>query len=241
MSDRSVLILNWHGIGRPQHDLDDGEDRTWVRTTTFERILDAVASRPDVRHTFDDGNMSDVEIALPRLVERGLTAQFFVLAGRIGEGGRLDEGEIRKLVDAGMTVGSHGWAHRDWRALSPADTHDEYRGALATLTAIIERPVDAVAIPFGSYDRTVLRSLRHSRVRRVYTSDGGRTRPDRWLQSRFSVRHDTTADDVRRMLEDRPSARNRALRSTVLWAKRNRFSPAEKASQLGNGRVRHRD
>jgi peptidoglycan/xylan/chitin deacetylase (PgdA/CDA1 family) len=233
MSDGTVLILNWHGIGRPQHGLDEGEHLTWVETDAFERVLDAVGSRDDVRITFDDGNVSDVEIALPRLIERGLTAQFFVLAGRIGEVGRLDEGGIRKLVEAGMTVGSHGWAHRNWRTLTLAEMHDEYRGALATIAAVTDQPVDAVAIPFGSYDRGVLRSLRHSRVRRAYTSDGGRTRTDRWLQSRFSLRHDTTADDVRRMLDGHPPARNRAIRSAVLWAKRNRLSPARKGTAQG--------
>jgi peptidoglycan/xylan/chitin deacetylase (PgdA/CDA1 family) len=233
MSDGSVLVLNWHGIGRPQHDLDEGEDATWVQTSAFESILDLVATRDDVRMTFDDGNISDIEIALPRLVERGLTAQFFVLAGRIGEMGRLDEGGVRKLLDAGMAVGSHGWAHRDWRTLAPGETRAEYRDALATLAEIADRPIDAVAIPFGSYDRAVLRRLRHGPVRRVYTSDGGRTRPDRWLQSRFSVRHDTTPDDVLRMLDERPSARSRAIRAATLLAKRQRPSPARRGPRQG--------
>ncbi len=40
----------------------------------------------------------------------------------------------------------------------------------------IGEPVSSVAIPFGSYDRRVLRRLRGAGLRRVYTSDGGRAR-----------------------------------------------------------------
>lgn len=234
MKDESVLVLNWHGIGDPPRNLDPGEENTWVATAAFESVLDAVARRPDVVITFDDGNISDVEIALPRLLERNLAAQFFLLAGRTGEPGRLDEAGIRKLADTGMTIGSHGWAHRDWRGLRSSETLDEYGRALEVLERVADKQVDTVAIPFGSYDRAVLAHLRERKVRRVYTSDGGRTDPGRWLQSRFSVRNDTTADDVRGMLAHRPTTSERVRRSAVLWAKRNRPTPAGIGSVRGN-------
>src|SRR3954471_13664576 len=104
-----VINLTVHGIGDPPRDrtLDPGEDRTWVTVEQFEQVLDAVVGRPDVRLTFDDGNASDVEIALPRLLERGLSAEFFVLTGLLGEPGRLAVDDARLLREAGMRVGSH--------------------------------------------------------------------------------------------------------------------------------------
>ncbi|MFD1047214.1 polysaccharide deacetylase family protein, partial [Kibdelosporangium lantanae] len=80
-----VINITVHGIGDPPRELDPGEDRTWVTTDQFTQVLDAVVGRDDVRLTFDDGNASDVEIALPELVARGLTAEFFVLAGLLDE------------------------------------------------------------------------------------------------------------------------------------------------------------
>ena len=62
-------------------------------------------------------------IALPALRERGLTATFFVVAGRLGEPGFLDERGVRALADAGMAIGCHGMRHRPWRGL------DERRAA----------------------------------------------------------------------------------------------------------------
>ena len=82
-----------------------------------------------MRLTFDDGNASDVEIALPRLLERGLTAEFFVLAGRLGEPGRLTNDQVGELIAAGMAIGSHGWAHRDWRRIDAEHAIEEFHDA----------------------------------------------------------------------------------------------------------------
>ena len=68
----SVVNLTVHGIGPTDRPLEPDEDKTWVTVEQFEQVLDTAVGRPDVRITFDDGNASDVRIALPRLVERGL-------------------------------------------------------------------------------------------------------------------------------------------------------------------------
>ncbi|GLW08785.1 glycosyl transferase [Microtetraspora sp. NBRC 13810] len=219
---RSVVNLTVHGIGPPGRPFEPDEELTWVSVERFEQVLDAVAGREDVRITFDDGNASDVEIALPRLLERGLRAEFFVLAGLLGEPGRLDAGGVRELVRAGMNVGSHGWAHRDWRRLDPAQARQELDDSHRVLTGLTGRPVSRVAIPFGSYDRRVLGRLRRARVSRAYTSDGGRARPDSWLQPRTSLRHDLDLDWTRRVLDDRPSLPLRARRIAARAVKRAR-------------------
>ena len=106
-----------HGIGRPARALETDEGHVWISVEQFEGLLDTAVGRPDVTVTFDDGNISDLEIGLPRLLERGLKARFYVCAGLLGEPGRLDEEGVRELHAAGMVIGSHGWAHRDWRSL----------------------------------------------------------------------------------------------------------------------------
>ncbi|MFG2036662.1 polysaccharide deacetylase family protein [Dactylosporangium sp. NPDC048998] len=186
----SVVNITVHGIGPTSRTLDPGEENTWVSVGQFERALDAAVGRDDVRITFDDGNASDLEIGLPRLVERGLKAHFFVLAGEFGKPGRLDVDGVRELLRAGMSVGSHGWAHRDWRKLTDAEAEREIGEANRVIGEITGEPVKEVAIPFGSYDRVVLTRLRRAGMRLVYTSDGGRARTGQWLQARNSLRHD---------------------------------------------------
>jgi peptidoglycan/xylan/chitin deacetylase (PgdA/CDA1 family) len=218
----SVVNITVHGIGPTDRDLDPGEDLTWVRVDQFERMVDAAVGRDDVRLTFDDGNASDVEIALPRLLERGLTGEFFVLAGRLGEPGRLSPDGVRELVKAGMSVGSHGWAHRDWRRLDAPQAAEELADAHRLLEDLTGQPVTRVAIPFGSYDRHVLRRLRRARVSRAYTSDGGRARPGSWLQPRNSVRHDLDAAWIAQVLDGRAALPVRARRLAARTLKRVR-------------------
>jgi peptidoglycan/xylan/chitin deacetylase (PgdA/CDA1 family) len=217
-----VLILTVHGIGPAPRTLDPDEDRTWVTVEQFEQVLDAVVGRIDVRLTFDDGNVSDVEIGLPRLLERGLSAEFFVLAGLLGEPGRLDAADVRKLHEAGMRVGSHGWAHRDWRRIDPSLHAQEFRDSRRALGELTGRSVSRVAIPFGSYDRHVLRHLRRTGVTRAYTSDGGRARPDSWLQARTSLHADIGPEWIRSVLDGRPSRSLRARRVVARGFKRVR-------------------
>jgi peptidoglycan/xylan/chitin deacetylase (PgdA/CDA1 family) len=186
----TVVNLTVHGIGRPLRALDPGEDERWVTVEQFERVLDAVAERPNVHLTFDDGNSSDVEIALPRLLERGLVAEFFPLAGELGGRGRVDRDGIRELAAAGMTIGSHGWAHRDWRQLNGRHLKQELAEAPRLLADAVDRPVERVALPFGFYDRRVLEALRRAGVARAYTSGGGTAREGGWLQPRTSLPYD---------------------------------------------------
>jgi N-acetylglucosaminyl-diphospho-decaprenol L-rhamnosyltransferase len=222
---RSVINITVHGIGPPGRELHPCEDRTWLSIAQFERLLDAVAQWSNVRITFDDGNVSDVEVALPRLVERGLTAEFFPLVGALGERGRVDHAGVRVLLDAGMAIGSHGWSHRDWRRMDDAQAREELDDAHRVLGELIGRPVSHVSIPFGSYDRHVLRRLRVAGVTCVYTSDGGRARPDAWLQARTSLRQDMDAAWIARVLEHDTSLTRRARNSAARAVKRLRGSP----------------
>jgi len=222
-ANRFEINITVHGIGRTDRELEPGEDQTWVSVDQFERMLDAVTDRSDVRITFDDGNASDVKVALPRLMERGMTAEFFLLAGMLGERGRVDHCGVRALMDAGMSIGSHGWAHRDWRQIDDAQAREELDDARRLLGELTGRPVSRVAIPFGSYDRRVLRRLRAAEVTRVFTSDGGRARPDAWLQPRTSLRHDLDAAWITRVLEPYPSLIRRSRGGAAQATKRLRW------------------
>jgi peptidoglycan/xylan/chitin deacetylase (PgdA/CDA1 family) len=215
----SVVIVNVHGVGTPGRDLDPGEDVAWISVAQLEMVLDAAAGRPDVRLTFDDGNASDVEIALPRLVERGLTAEFFIAAGLLGDPGRLDKDGVRELVRAGMPVSSHGWAHRDWRRITPEQVHEEFVEAPRVLTELTGASVTRHSIPFGSYDRKVLGRLRQVAATRAYTSDGGRTRTGSWLQARTSLRHTIDEQWIKTVMFGTPSVQQRVRRLAATTVK----------------------
>jgi peptidoglycan/xylan/chitin deacetylase (PgdA/CDA1 family) len=172
------LILNLHGLGEPHSSVELQERRYWWTRAAFENLLAQAADRspdadPRIVITFDDGNASDVLVALPELVRRRMTASFFVCAGRVGKQHYLDAEMIKELVGAGMSVGSHGMDHQDWRRLDAAQLDLEIGTARRQLEDLTEQRVTTVAIPFGSYDRRVLRRLNQERWKCIYTSDRG--------------------------------------------------------------------
>jgi peptidoglycan/xylan/chitin deacetylase (PgdA/CDA1 family) len=180
------LILTFHGLGEPPRSVGDPERMVWIPLEWFEAIIDAPLNHA-VSVSFDDGNSSDIEHALPALMRRGLTARFFPLAGRIGQQGYLDAADIAGLSAAGMRIGSHGIHHRDWRKLSDSALQEELTSSRGALAAIIDADVTEAACPFGSYDRRVLRALRTAGYGRVFTSDGGVNATGAWLSPRTTV------------------------------------------------------
>lgn len=217
------MILTFHGIGTVQRPLDPGEDEVWLRSEEFAPVLDAAARDADrVRLTFDDGNASDVEIALPELRARGMRATFFVVAGKLGEHGYLDEGGVRALADAGMGIGCHGMRHRPWRHLTDADLREELVDARRLIESVVGRPVHEAACPFGSYDRRVLGSLRAAGYKRVFTSDRGWARPGAWLQARNTLRTDAATAAVGQLLAQRTALHVALPRQARLTVKRLR-------------------
>jgi peptidoglycan/xylan/chitin deacetylase (PgdA/CDA1 family) len=191
-----VLNLCFHGIGTPGRELEPDEDQFWVEPERFAGMLDVAVAHPAVRLTFDDSNESDVAHALPALRERGLTASFFVLAGRIGQHGSLSAADGRTLADHGMTVGSHGLGHRDWRTLDDAGLRAELAESAQQISRAAGTRVTQAACPFGSYDRRVLTAVRRHGYERVYTVDGGSARAGAWQQPRYTVLASDTAADI---------------------------------------------
>ena len=217
-----VFNLCFHGIGTPGRALEVDEEHYWIEIGQFEEIL-AVAQRyPFIRITFDDGNASDARHALPALLRSGLTATFFVCADRLDQPGSLSSADVRELADAGMTIGSHGLAHRPWRTVGDEDLRAEMN-ASQIIAEAARTPVREAACPFGSYDRRVLRALRNHGFSRVYTVDEGHARPDAWLQSRYTIRScDFAADVERRACPSRRDSLASALRSGKNLLKRLR-------------------
>ncbi|MFN0030179.1 MAG: polysaccharide deacetylase family protein [Acidimicrobiales bacterium] len=205
-----MINICFHGIGIPGRRLEPGEDRYWIRSDTYYTLLDEIASRSDVHVSFDDGNASDVEIGLPGLLERGLSASFFVVAGRVGGAGSLCQDELRELQRQGMEIGSHGMDHRPWPDLRNEARHDELEGARHRLEELLDAKVDTAAVPLGRYNRRLLNDLKRLGYRRVYTSDRRHScSPDAWLQPRFSVRKQDTVSNLRAEVLGQPPASRR--------------------------------
>jgi peptidoglycan/xylan/chitin deacetylase (PgdA/CDA1 family) len=224
-TDRHDQVLNlcFHGVGSPERPLEPDEDQYWLRTDRFEEILEVIRKYSSTRISFDDGNASDVTEALPALLARDLHGVFFVIADRLDRPGSLARREVQTLIHAGMGVGSHGMYHRPFRTLDDAELQAELVDAGKILAQVAGQPAQQLACPFGSYDRRVLNAARRYGFKRVYTVDGGPAKEGAWLQSRYTVRCDDTAETIERLLASpRGSALALALRSGKSGVKRLR-------------------
>lgn len=226
MSPPAAIGIIFHGLGAPGRALEPGEAPYWIDTARFEDILERIAASPRralYRLSFDDGNASDHDIALPRLLACGLCADFFVLSDRIGQPGSLSADQIRALQAAGMTIGSHGAAHRDWRRLDDGALDRELSGSRAALQVVCGGPVTTTGIPFGAYDARVLRAIRAAGYACAYSSDRGRMGADAFLRPRTSVRAEMSEADMARVLSgDLPPVAQ--VRRALGMARRRWFS-----------------
>jgi peptidoglycan/xylan/chitin deacetylase (PgdA/CDA1 family) len=204
------LILSLHGIGSPHGGVAADEAYFWVTEHAFVGLLESIVAEKAISGispiiTFDDGNSSDAAIALPELVRRGLKAEFFVCANRIGNPHYLDRVALADLISAGMEIGTHGMDHRNWRGLNETTLDAEVGEARRRIEDICGVAVTKAAIPFGSYDRRVLERLRRERLACVYTSDRGLARSGAWLKPRDTMDSTWLESDIERVLGNKPS------------------------------------
>lgn len=121
--------------------------------------------------TFDDGHVSNLEFAAPILASGGLTARFFITAGwTAARPGYMDWTQLRSLVDAGHSIGAHGWSHMFLTRCTSAQLDRELRQARLTLEDRLGVSITTMSLPGGRANRRVLAGCREAGYTHVYTS-----------------------------------------------------------------------
>ncbi|MFT3761954.1 MAG: polysaccharide deacetylase family protein [Pseudoxanthomonas sp.] len=170
----------------------------WLAAHGFQavRLDDAAASlaagnRPVVV-TFDDGDASNCEVALPLLQARGMYAEFFVTSDFVGQDGMLQPAQVKTLADAGMGIGAHGRSHRFLEDLEAGEMLAELRDSRNVLQDIGIDRIDAIALPGGRGGRRERKAALEVGYRFLLGSAPGpnrRPRPGQWLQ-RLAITRD---------------------------------------------------
>jgi len=190
--------------------------------------------------TFDDGHISNYELAAPALQAHGLSAHFFITVGWTGtKAGYMGWDELRALHGAGHTIGAHGWTHTLLTNCGDAELQKELGGAKRELEDRLGAAVTTMSLPGGRYDRRVLAACEAAGYEHVYTSE---PRTEALLLGatvgRLNIRGDAQVEWMARLLDpasgvlkglerkDRmKAAAKRLLGDTLyarLWAMANR-------------------
>jgi peptidoglycan/xylan/chitin deacetylase (PgdA/CDA1 family) len=162
------------------HELRTSESKYSYVTeaTTFERHVDlyvrlregnVAAVWPEL--TFDDGHVSNYELADPILKSRGITARFFITVGWTGKKpGYMNWAELRALHESGQPIGAHGWTHTLLTHCGDRELKDELVQSRLTLEDKLGTSITTMSLPGGRYNRRVLAACEDAGYTQVYTS-----------------------------------------------------------------------
>lgn len=101
--------------------------------------------------TFDDSQGSQITVAAPELARRSMRAAFFVMTVPLDKPGWMTRDDVRRLHDAGHTIGAHTYDHQRADRYTAADYETQLVAPRAELEALVGAPVRHFAYPFGAW------------------------------------------------------------------------------------------
>jgi peptidoglycan/xylan/chitin deacetylase (PgdA/CDA1 family) len=120
------------------------------RVVRLNETLAKNRGQHSVSVTFDDGYRDNLTIALPLLEKYSIPMTMFMAAGFIDRDGYLSKHELRELSRHPLvTVGSHGFEHLNFNALTADEARFELTESRRVLEEIIGKRVTLMAWPYG--------------------------------------------------------------------------------------------
>lgn len=218
-----LAIFNYHGLADSlPADIPQPAQRFWLSSHQFQSHLECIRDErvhvalleeltnqpkditqnsPAVVLTFDDGLISDYEIAFPLLCGFGMRAVFFVNGTTIGKSGYLNWQQIGEMHQAGMSIGSHSHRHVDLTVLPTADLDAELTASKKCLEDHLGARVDYLAAPHGLLDRRVVRRALLAGYRAVCSTRCLPAFPGSRVLTRITLHRDIFIDEFRSFLK----------------------------------------
>ena len=174
----SLRILTYHDITDDKEDLYavtkrqfsehlsvlKNEGYTTLRACDLVSDFASVLSRDKVvLLTFDDGYISNRDIAVELLIRYGMTATFFVVSSMLSISRKrcifsgkehlfLSREDLRQMVLGGFEIGSHSHTHAMLGKISQEKVETEVLLSKQILENAIDRDILSFAYPFGQRD-----------------------------------------------------------------------------------------
>lgn len=121
--------------------------------------------------TFDDGHISNLEVAAPILESHGIAARFFITVGWTGtRPGYMGWPDLRALLQAGQAIGAHGWSHKLLTHCDDRELQVELGDARRALEDGLATAITTMSLPGGRCNRRVLKACEEAGYTQVFTS-----------------------------------------------------------------------
>jgi peptidoglycan/xylan/chitin deacetylase (PgdA/CDA1 family) len=160
---------------------------------------------PTVTVTFDDGFLSNLTEAVPRMASAGCWAINYLVADRIGqtsdwetaEGGEarplMNEGQVKEWLAAGHWIGAHTCTHPRLSRLSRDQAREEISASRKKLEDRFGIPIEHFAYPYGDYSEATVELVREAGFQTAVTMHRGINGPtDEALElKRWTARYES--------------------------------------------------
>lgn len=214
------VVLMYHAL-HADDDLSkiDIEDQPYaVSESTFAEHLDILkdfsvgllsedpsAEQPQIVITFDDGHISNYELALPMLQAAGMKAYFFVTTHFIDNREHFCRpAMLKEFTEAGMVIGSHGVSHQFLADLPRDDAKYELVHSRKTLQQWLGEPISTISYPGGRYTADTMIEARSAGYRQIFDSTfdvvSASAIQSQSALARVAIRRSTTLEDFRSMV-----------------------------------------
>lgn len=185
-----VPILEYHDLSEQKHTEENFhspyimhvskfyEQMGWLykngySSITIDDLLKNNISEKSVILTFDDGHISNYDLAFPILKEFNFTATFFVLLNSINNKNFLSSSQLIEMQGNNMKIESHSLTHSYIITLSEKDIKKEVEGSKQKLQDIIKTEVKHFSVPYGFYNRLLIQCLREAGYKSLVTENFG--------------------------------------------------------------------
>lgn len=171
-----MITLMYHGISspntKPPVNREAGADFYDVDLEDFKAQMQCLKeSGHNHILTFDDGELNNYTLALPVLKEFDVNAYFFIIVKKIGQEGYMGWSEIKAMIDAGMTIGSHGLSHEIMTNLKDSQIIEELRASKGCLEINLGVPIDTFSVPRGFCNDKIIQMAYEAGYSQIFISD----------------------------------------------------------------------
>jgi peptidoglycan/xylan/chitin deacetylase (PgdA/CDA1 family) len=192
------MIFTYHEVVR--------QDNPYIYSITCEQLARhakflRTAGDP-ASCSFDDGHISQYELAFPVLSEHKCGATFFVTAGWIGaKAGYMSWEQLRELSSLGFNIQSHSWSHKYLNTCSESALSTELLLSKVTLEDKLGKAVQWISAPGGRWSAKVAAACAGAGYTHLYISNAWHRASVNGVAvvGRYMVRRTTREGDLERL------------------------------------------
>ncbi|MDP3964013.1 MAG: polysaccharide deacetylase family protein [bacterium] len=170
----------------------------WLPATT--RAAENIFSEAMISLNFDDGTVSQYDIAAPKLDDAGFKGTFYIITRTLPGGfdAYIDEARVLDLARRGHEIGAHSRTHGHFFGMTSSQIRSEVAGSKDDLENIGIDPT-TFAYPFGEYNAAIIDIVKDSGFIGARTTDYGSNdkNADPYLLTRVRVRADSNFAQIK--------------------------------------------